>query len=422
MLINKEEKKNNKFLLCTSVFSYLINLLFLLFFKFDVLINNLSFKVSYLDVLLEKGISFDDSQVIFPYYFKFAIYLSIFASLFSIFFLFKRKSKESFILIIPLIIPPLLSMILKLEHFINFQHFEFILVHFLFSVITLLLFLTVVGLEHAVKSVFRIITLFCIFILLAMVIYLTIEGLPSIFEIGIFKFLFGTKWSPSNNSFGILTFILSSIFVTLGSVILGGIIGVLTSVFLVEFIPIQLANIIKVFIKLLAGIPSIVYGFFGMLVVVPLVRKVFYGNTTGDCLLTAIIILSIMILPTIINLSEEAIRAVPREYLEGSLALGVSKIKSIFKIVLPEAKEGIMASIFLGIGKSIGETMAVIMVAGNAVNFPNLLKPVRFLTTSMALEFSYASGLHRRALFGIGLVLFIIISIINIVFSRILKK
>lgn len=422
MLINKEEKKNNKFLLCTSVFSYLINLFFLLFFKFDVLINNLSFKVSYLDVLLKTGISFNDNQVIFPYYFKFAIYLSIFASLFSIFFLFKRKSKESFILIIPLIIPPLLSMILKLEHFINFQKFEFILLHFLFSIITLLLFLTIVGLEHAVKNVFRIITLFCIFILLEMVIYLTIEGLPSIFEIGIFKFLFGTKWSPSNNSFGILTFILSSIFVTLGSVILGGIIGVLTSVFLVEFIPIQLANVIKVFIKLLAGIPSIVYGFFGMLVVVPLVRKVFYGNTTGDCLLTAIIILSIMILPTIINLSEEAIRAVPREYLEGSLALGVSKIKSIFKIVLPEAKEGIMASIFLGIGKSIGETMAVIMVAGNAVNFPNLLKPVRFLTTSMALEFSYASGLHRRALFGIGLVLFIIISIINIVFSRILKK
>ena len=422
MLINKEAKKDNKFLLFISIFSYLINLFFLLFFKFDVVLNNLSFKVSYLDTLLKKGILFNDNQIIFPYYLKFAIYLSIFASLFSVFFLFKKKTKESFILIIPLIIPPLLSIVLKCEKFINFQHFEFVLLHFLLSIITSLLFLSIIGLEHAVKNIFKIVTLFCVFVLLAMVIYLTVEGLPSIFEIGVCKFLFGTKWSPSNNSFGILTFILSSIFVTLGSIILGGTIGVLTSVFLVEFIPIQLANIIKVFIKLLAGIPSIVYGFFGMMIIVPLVRKIFYGNTTGDCLLTAIIILSIMILPTIINMSEEAIRAVPREYLEGSLALGVSKIKSIFKIVLPEAKEGIMASIFLGIGKSIGETMAVIMVAGNAVNFPNLLKPVRFLTTSMALEFSYASGLHRRALFGIGLVLFVIISIINIVFSRILKK
>ena len=422
MLINKEAKKDNKFLFYISIFSYLINLFFLLFFKFDVLVDNLLFRVSYLDALIKKGVSFNDNQIVFPYYLKFVIYLSVFASLFSIFFLLKKKFKESFILIIPLMIPPLLSIILKCENFINFQHFEFILLHFLLSFITFLLFLSMIGLEHAIKNIFKIVTFFCIFLLLAMVIYLTIEGLPSILEIGIFKFLFGTKWSPSNNSFGILTFILSSIFVTLGSVILGGAIGVLTSVFLVEFIPIQLANIIKVFIKLLAGIPSIVYGFFGMLVIVPLVRKIFYGNTTGDCLLTAIIILSIMILPTIINLSEEAIRAVPREYLEGSLALGVSKIKSIFKIVLPEAKEGIMASIFLGIGKSIGETMAVIMVAGNAVNFPNLLKPVRFLTTSMALEFSYASGLHRRALFGIGLVLFIIISVINIVFSRILKK
>ena len=422
MLINKEGEKTNKILIYTSFISYLVNLFFILFFKFDVLINNFSYKISYLNLLLNKGFLLNNTQIKFPYYLKFIIYLSIFGSLFSILFLFKYKIKESLILMSLIVIPPILSIILKFSNYINFQNFGFVLLHLLFSLITLLLFLIIFSLEYAVKNIFKFITLFCIFILIVMVIYLAIEGLPSIFEIGVFKFLFGIKWSPSNNLFGILPFILSSIVVTIGSVILGGIIGVLTSIFLVEFVPIKLSNIIKVFIKLLAGIPSIIYGFFGMLVIVPLVRKVFYGNTTGDCLLTAIIILSIMILPTIINMSEEAIRAVPREYLEGSLALGVSKIKSIFKIVLPEAREGIMASIFLGIGKSIGETMAVIMVAGNAVNFPNLLKPVRFLTTSMALEFSYASGLHRRALFGIGLVLFVIISIINIVFSRILKK
>lgn len=423
MFLKKIKKKDNKFLEFFSLICFFLNFVFITKFKFDILFDNFIYKISYLDILTNKGIVLNNGDTIpFPYLLKFFVCISLFGSLSSLFFLLIKKIKYSVFFIFSILIPPLLLLFFYMSDQVKIDNFNFLLIQLFLSFFTIFLFLCMIGLETAFKNMLKLLTLICILSLLSMVIYLAFEGIPSIFEIGFFKFLFGTKWSPSDNLFGILSFILCSIVVTVGSVIIGGIVGILTSVFLVEFIPKKVANIINVFIKLSAGIPSILYGFFGMLVIVPMVKKVFSGNTTGDSLLTSIIMLSIMILPTIISISEEAIKAVPKEYLEASLSLGVSKIKSIFKIVLPEARKGIMSSIFLGIGRAIGETMAVIMVSGNAVNLPNMLKPARFLTTAMALEFSYASGLHRGALFAIGLVLLLIICIINITFSKVLKK
>jgi phosphate ABC transporter permease protein PstC len=309
-----------------------------------------------------------------------------------------------------------------LFHNIKIINIELVWIDFFVSFATFLAFMRLFDVGLLFKNIFRFATFFCIFVLLVMVAYLFASGIPAIFKIGIFNFLFGTEWFPTRNEFGILPFILCSIVVTLGAVIVGVPIGVLTSVFLSEFCHPKLSKIVNVFIKLLAGIPSVVFGFFGMLAVIPIVRKVFYDNTTGDCLLTAIIILSMMILPTIISISESSVKIMSERYLEASLALGESKARSIFKVVIPAAKKGILSGVFLGLGKAIGETMAVIMVSGNAVNFPNLLKSSRFLTTAMALEFSYAAGLHREALFSIGLVLFIMIFFMNMIFVKILKK
>ena len=246
--------------------------------------------------------------------------------------------------------------------------------------------------------------------------------IPAMAEIGVFKFLFGTTWDASTNQFGILPLILASICGTVGAIIIGVPIGILTAVFLTEIARPRVAKIIHPAIELLAGIPSVVYGFFGMLVIVPAIRAMFPGQTIGDSLLAAIIILAIMVIPTIVNVTENALRAVPKSYREASLGLGATPIRTIFKVTIPAARSGILSGVILGVGRAIGETMAVIMVAGNVANMPTLLGTTRFLTTGIAMEMSYASGLHRQALFAIGLVLFIFIMIVNISFTIISRK
>ncbi len=254
-------------------------------------------------------------------------------------------------------------------------------------------------------------------------IFLFANGMPGIREIGLFKFLFGTVWRPGNGDYGILPMILGSLYVTAGAIIIGVPIGILTAAFLAQFCPAKWYPLIKAGVELMAGIPSVVYGFFGLVVIVPFVRNTVGGK--GYSILTASILLGIMILPTIVNVSESAIRAVPKSYYEGSLALGATHERSVYRMVLPAAKSGIFAGVILGIGRAIGETMAVIMVAGNqpAMRAPNeLLKGVCTLTANIVIEMGYAQDLHRKALIATGVVLFVFILIINISFSLVKRK
>ena len=253
-------------------------------------------------------------------------------------------------------------------------------------------------------------------------IYLIISGLPAIKEIGLVDFLFGTEWAStaSEPSFGILPFILTSIYGTAGAIILGVPVGFMTSVFLAKVAPARLAKVVRTAVDLLAGIPSVVYGLIGMMVLVPAVRELF-NLPDGASLFCAIVVLAVMILPSLISVSETALTAVPKEYEEASLALGATEIETYFRVSVPAAKSGIAASIVLGIGRAIGEAMAIIMVAGNVANMPGLFKSVRFLTTAVASEMAYASGLQRQALFSIALVLFLFIMFINVVLNTLLK-
>ena len=254
-------------------------------------------------------------------------------------------------------------------------------------------------------------------------IYLIISGLPAIKEIGLVEFLFGTKWAStaSEPSFGILPFILTSIYGTAGAIVLGVPVGFMTAVFLAKIAPPRLASAVRTAVDLLAGIPSVVYGLIGMMVLVPAVRELF-NLPDGASLFCAIIVLAVMILPSIISVSETALKAVPKEYEEASLALGATHIETVFRVSVPAASSGIAASIVLGIGRAIGEAMAVIMVAGNVANMPSLFSSVRFLTTAVASEMSYASGLQRQALFTIALVLFLFIMLINVILNTLLKR
>ena len=254
-------------------------------------------------------------------------------------------------------------------------------------------------------------------------VYLIISGLPAIREIGLIDFLFGTEWASTaaEPSFGILPFILTSIYGTGGAILLGVPVGFMTAVFLAKVAPPKLAAVVRPAVDLLAGIPSVVYGLIGMMVLVPAVRNAF-DLPDGASLFCAIIVLAVMILPSIINVSETALKAVPHEYEEASLALGATHIETVFRVSVPAASSGIAASIVLGIGRAIGEAMAIIMVAGNVANMPGLFKSVRFLTTAVASEMSYASGLQRQALFSIALVLFLFIMLINVILNSLLKR
>lgn len=253
--------------------------------------------------------------------------------------------------------------------------------------------------------------------------YMIISGLPAIKEIGFLKFVFGTVWksTAAEPQFGILPFILTSVYGMLGAIIIGVPVGVMCAIFLSKMSSRKVAAVIRPAIEMLSGIPSVVYGLLGMIVLVPLIMKLF-DTPSGTSLLAAIIVLAVMILPSIVSISENALNAVPEEYEQASLALGATKTETIFKVSLPAAKSGITAGIVLGVGRAIGEAMAVMMVAGNVANMPSLLKSVTFLTTAIAKEMGYAGGLQRQALFSIGLVLFVFIMIINIILNAFFKK
>ncbi len=252
-------------------------------------------------------------------------------------------------------------------------------------------------------------------------IFLFANGIPAIREIGVFRFLFGLKWKPANNLYGILPMIAGSLCVTAGALFIGVPVGILTAVFMAKFCPKKIYAPLKAAVNLMAGIPSVVYGFFGLVVLVPLVRELFGGR--GMSVLTASVLLGLMILPTIISVSETAIQAVPESYYEGGLALGASHERSVFYTVLPAAKSGIFAGVVLGIGRAAGETMAVMMVAGNQPVIPDsILSGVRTLTTNIVLEMGYSTDLHREALIGTAVVLFVFILIINLFLSRIKRR
>lgn len=277
--------------------------------------------------------------------------------------------------------------------------------------------------ESIMKTIFFVAACTSILAVALICLFLFINGIPAMTKIGIFDFLMGTTWKPNNTppSFGILPMILGSIYVTAGAAVIGVPIGILTAVFMAHYCPPKLYRILKPAINLLAGIPSIVYGFFGLVVIVPFIRDTFGGD--GNSMLAASILLGIMILPTIVGISESAIRAIPQSYYEGALALGASHERSIFFVILPAAKSGIMAAIVLGIGRAIGETMAVIMVAGNQARMPaGLLKGVRTLTANIIIEMGYAAELHREALIATSVVLFVFILIINLLLSLLKRR
>ena len=275
--------------------------------------------------------------------------------------------------------------------------------------------------EKMMQAVFFLTACISVLSVLLICLFLFSSGIPAIHKIGLGNFLFGTVWRSANNLFGIFPMIVGSLYVTAGALIIGVPIGVLTAVFMSSFCPEAIYRPLKAAINLMAGIPSVVYGFFGLVVLVPFVRDNIGGFGMG--VLTASILLGLMILPTIISVSEAAIRAVPRSYYEGGLALGASHERSIFFAVLPAAKRGILAAVILGVGRAIGETMAVIMVAGNQAVLPDsLTSGVRTMTTNIVMEMGYSSGLHREALIGTAVVLFIFVLIINISFSLLHKE
>lgn len=284
--------------------------------------------------------------------------------------------------------------------------------------------------EKAMEIVFLISACISILSVALICIFLFTNGVPGIAKIGAKEFLLGTEWKPGSQLYGILSTIIGSIYVTVGAIIVGVPIGLLMAVFMARFCPKKLYKILKPGVELLAGIPSVVYGFFGLMVLVPFVRNTFrpilmqYGmTTTGQSILAASVLLGMMILPTIINVSESAIRAVPDSYYQGALALGATHERSVFMTVVPAAKSGIMAAVILGVGRAIGETMAVIMVAGNQPRIPgSIFDGVRTMTANIVIDMGYATDLHREALIATGVVLFVFILIINLLFSLLKKR
>ena len=277
--------------------------------------------------------------------------------------------------------------------------------------------------EDVVHGVFLFLGLITVGCVLLITVYLIVSGLPAISKIGLGKFLFGSEWASTaaEAKFGILPFILTSVYGTCGAILIGVPVGFLTAVFLSKMAPKKLRTVMESAVSLLAGIPSVVYGLVGMLVLVPGIRKLFHVPD-GASLLAAIIVLAIMILPSIIKVSVNALDAVPKEYEDASLALGATPVETWFRVSAPAAKSGIAAAVVLGVGRAIGEAMAVMMVSGNAPNMPSLFESVRFLTTAVASEMSYASGLQRQALFSIALVLYVFIMLINASLNFFLKR
>lgn len=275
--------------------------------------------------------------------------------------------------------------------------------------------------EFAMQIVFLATACVSILAVILICVFLFANGIPTMREIGFVNFLFGTTWAPNQNLYGIFPMIIASIIVTAGAILIGVPAGLLCAIFLARFCPPKLYKILKPAAELLAGIPSIVYGFFGLMVIVPLMQNLVGGG--GKSIITASLMLGIMILPTIINVAEASIRAVPQSYYEGSLALGATHERSVFSATLPAAKSGILAGIILGVGRAIGETMAVVMIAGNQPILPeSILSGVRTLTANIVLEMGYATDLHREALIACGVVLFVFILLINLCFSALKRR
>ena len=279
------------------------------------------------------------------------------------------------------------------------------------------------GKERIIGGIFLILGLITVGFVLLITVYLIISGIPAIRQIGLIQFLFGKTWASTaaTPSFGILPFILTSVYGTAGAILIGVPIGFLTAVYLAKMAPAKVRSVMEAAVSLLAGIPSVVYGLVGMLVLVPAIRSVFHLSD-GSSLLAAIIVLAIMILPSIVKVSMTSLLAVPREYEDASLALGATATETYFRVSVPAAKSGIATAVVLGVGRAIGEAMAVMMVSGNAPNMPSLFQSVRFLTTAVASEMSYSAGLQRQALFSIALVLFLFIMLINAALHFFLKR
>lgn len=283
------------------------------------------------------------------------------------------------------------------------------------------------AMEQAIHLIFLLCGIVAVGFVLCISVYLVISGLPAIREIGLTKFLFGKVWAPTNATtgpqFGILPFLLTSVYGTAGALLLGVPVGLMTAIFLAKAAPPCLAAVIRTAVQLLAGIPSVVYGLVGMIVLVPAIRRAF-GLGSGACLLAAILVLTVMVLPSIINVAETALQAVPREYEEASLALGATETETYFRVSLPAARSGVAAAVVLGVGRAIGEAMAIIMVAGNVANMPGLFTSVRFLTTGIISGMSDAAvgSLYQQALFSIGLVLFLFIMLINVLLNVCIKR
>ena len=283
------------------------------------------------------------------------------------------------------------------------------------------------AMEQAIHLIFLLCGIVAVGFVLCISVYLVISGLPAIREIGLTKFLFGKVWAPTNATtgpqFGILPFILTSVYGTAGALLLGVPVGLMTAIFLAKAAPPRLAAVIRTAVQLLAGIPSVVYGLVGMIVLVPAIRRAF-GLGSGACLLAAILVLTVMVLPSISNVAETALQAVPREYEEASLALGATETETYFRVSLPAARSGVAAAVVLGVGRAIGEAMAIIMVAGNVANMPGLFTSVRFLTTGIISGMSDAAvgSLYQQALFSIGLVLFLFIMLINVLLNVCIKR
>lgn len=277
--------------------------------------------------------------------------------------------------------------------------------------------------ENIVHGIFLILGMITVGCVLLITLYLVLAGIPAIRKIGLCDFLFGAKWASTAKepSYGILPFILTSIYGTAGAILIGVPVGFLTSVYLAKLAPAKIKTVVSGAVSLLAGIPSVVYGLVGMMVLVPGIRNLFH-IPDGASLFAAIIVLAIMILPSIINMSITALEAVPKEYEDASLALGAAPVETYFKVSVPAAKSGIAAAVVLGVGRAIGEAMAVMMVSGNAPNLPELFGSVRFLTTAVASEMSYSGGLQKQALFSIALVLFLFIMLINAALNFFLKR
>ncbi len=287
--------------------------------------------------------------------------------------------------------------------------------------------------EKTAQVIFTVCGFFAVLAVASITLYMIVSGTPAIFKVGLPEILFGSVWQPAADdpSFGILYIILTSIVGTFLAILIGVPIGVMTAIFLAEVAPKRLADIVRPAIELLAGIPSVIYGLLGVIILNPLMYKleliIFKGSEThqftgGANLISAVLVLALMILPTVINISETSLRAVPSHLKSASLALGATHIQTIFKVIVPAAKSGIITAIVLGIGRAIGEAMAITLVSGSSVNIPLPFNSVRFLTTAIVAEMGYASGLHRQVLFTIGLVLFAFIMIINISLTRLLKK